>query len=274
MDSARTNPGYIRPDRDDSLGPGFRWSLIGHGAIALVILLKSLVFPSPPLLITPALRVDMVGLPDVLKKDLAKLSKAPPKEDLQQQLKEAAEQAKKVKPVELPKEAPAAKEEMVLNPKKAAPARETDAEREKRLKSALARIRAMERLKDKNEDAPKVDDDDAVIIRGNQISKGTSLSGEAKEQAEAGYYDTLRERLVEFWSLPPWLAQQKLAAQVMITIDSAGNILSTKFVRPSGNAQFDEAIRATLREAQPLPKPPAKIAGTVSSEGVLIGFPL
>jgi colicin import membrane protein len=265
----------MEPVRTDRLGSAITWSLVAHGAIALFVVVKSLVFPGNPILVAPALRVDVVGLPDILKKDLSQVSKSLPQEALKEQLEDAAKQAQAVKPVEVPKEAPAAKDEMVLNPKKLDKKAEKieDAKREKKLESALARIRALERLKDK-EETEREEANDAVVIKGNQVSKGTSLSGDARESAEAGYYDLVRERLIEFWSLPPWLSRQKLAAQVLITVDGAGNILSVKFVKTSGNPQFDEAIRATLRDSQPLPKPPAKIASTVSSEGIVVGFPL
>lgn len=256
--------------RTDQLGRALTWSLVAHGAIAFFVIVKSLVFPGQPLLVTPALRVDVVGLPDILKKDLSQVPKKLPDEALQEQLEAAAKKAKNVKPVEVPKEA-AAPDEMVLNPKKSK-AEKTAKEKEKKLDAALARIRALERLKDK--EAIEKEERDAVIIKGNQISKGTSLSGDARERAEASYYDLVRDQLVEFWALPTWLARQKLSAQVLITVDRAGNILSTKFVRPSGNEQFDAAIRGTLRDAAPLPKPPANIADTVADEGIIVGFPL
>jgi TonB family protein len=260
--------------RTDRLGSALTWSLVAHGGLALFIIVKSLVFPSDLVMVAPALRVDVVGLPDILKKDLSQVSKSLPQEALKEQLEAAAKQAKEVKPIDVPKEAPASKEEMVLNPKKVEKTEKVDdAKREKKLQSALARIRALERLKDK-EETDREEAADAVVIKGNQVSKGTSLSGDARESMEAGYYDLVRERLVEFWSLPPWLSRQKLGAQVLITIDGAGNITSTKFVKQSGNPQFDEAIQGTLRDAQPLPRPPSKIASTVAREGIVVGFPL
>ena len=77
---------------------------------------------------------------------------------------------------------------------------------------AEAKIRALERLKDKTEEAPPAEDDEAIVIKGNQVSKGTSLSGDAKEQAQAGYYDLLRDSLAEYWSLPVWLQRQSSSA--------------------------------------------------------------
>lgn len=255
--------------REDQLGRAFTWSLVAHGGILFFILLKSLVFPGEPVLIAPALRVDVVGLPDMLKKDLSQVSKTLPS-DLQEKLVEAAKDAKKIQPVAEPEAVKP--DDMVMNPKKVEKKFEPDAkEKAKKLESALARIRALERLKDSDETESK---EDAVVIKGNQVSKGTSLSGAARENAQAGYYDQIREGLAQFWTLPPWLSRQKLSAQVQIRVDPAGRVLSTKFVRPSGNAQFDEAILSTIRESQPLPRPPKELTDSLASNGVIVGFPL
>ena len=259
--------------REDKLARALRWSLFGHGAVALFVVLKSLVFPGDPVRIAPSLRVDMVGLPDLLKKDLSQVSKTLPKTTAPEKPAEVAKEAEKAKPVK-PPEVPKS-DELVLNPKKAEKAAKEeenleDKKREKKLQSALARIRSLERLKDKNEEA----DDDSVVIKGNQVSQGASLSGDAKENAQAGYYDLVRESLVEVWALPPWLGRQKLSAQVLLKVDPTGRVLSTKFVKNSGNAQFDEAILATIRGAQPLPRPPKELQEILSNNGVIVGFPL
>jgi len=253
----------MESSRNDQLGRAITWSLFVHGAIAIFIIIKSLVFPGAPIFITPSLRVDLVGLPDLLKKDLSQVSKTLPKPDIQEKAPTP------VKPVAQIEEA-AKPEEMVLNPKKSLKKTETklDKTKENKIQSALARIRALEKLKDKDEE------DDSVVIKGNQISKGTSLSGDARENAESGYYGLVRESLAEFWSLPPWLSRQKLVAQIEIRIDPAGTILSYRFVKSSGNPQFDEAILGTLRDAQPLPRPPKALLTSLSDNGIVVGFPL
>ncbi len=164
---------------------------------------------------------------------------------------------------------------MILDPKKTEKAERAkdkakDAERQKKLDAALARIRSLDRLKDQSEEKEA-----AVVIKGNQISKGSSLSGDAREQAQAGYYDLVREALIQFWALPPYLArQEELGAQILIRIDQAGTVIDSNFIKRSGNDQFDDAISNTIRDAQPLPRPPKEVVDAVSSRGVVVGFPL
>ncbi len=242
-------------------------SFIGHAAFILFILIKSLVFPSKPAPFVPTLRVDMVGLPDVLKKDLKSAPPTQGMKEIAEALKRAEQDAKRIKPLKLPdpveKTAP---DELVLKPK----ATQDDAARSKRLKNAMDRIKALERIKGEAGDKPSRQE----IVKGNQISKGTSLSGDAKEAAEASYYDHLRDRLQENWALPVWLARQDLQAQVQIFVDGRGRLREFRFVKTSGNTQFDSAIKKALEESQPFPIPPQEIAGSVLSDGVLVGFPL
>lgn len=259
------------PDRpklqsDYDFNAGLKASVIGHLALIFLILVKSLVFPGKPLLYIPTLKVDIVGLPDVLKKDL----KANPESEAAQKeiakaLKDAEQQIKKLKTV--PPKVIAKKDEMVLKPKNA----ESAKAREKKLKSALDRIKALNKITSPDEsdshNAPKV-------IKGNKISKGSSLSGDARESDQTSYYDALRERLQENWSLPVWLSRKDLSAQVQIFIDSRGKLRNFRFTKTSGNSQFDDAVKKTLKKSEPFPVPSDADASTVLVDGVLIGFPL
>lgn len=264
----------------DNLSSGFRRSLIIHGAVFLFVVLKTLVFPGKPMTYVPTLRVDIVGLPDQLKNELANMKTPAP--DVAEALKQAQAEAKaiqdeaKTPPAQkpTPKEASeerAAKDEMVLKPKHAAPEK-NERDRTKKNKSALDRIKALAKIS--GEESEKPSKASAPLIKGNAISKGTSLSGEAREAAEASYYDHLRARLQENWALPVWIARQKLSARVQIFIDGRGRLKAFHIVKSSGNPQFDEAVKRTLTESQPFPLPPAALLGSVSADGVLIGFPL
>lgn len=257
----------LHPSERD-FSAGFRWSLILHLAIAIFILGKSLVFPSRHVQFIPSLRVDIVGLPDLLKGEKARLAKAnDPNDTLTEALKKAEAEAKAIKAAKPTAKASKTEEiakpdEMVLKPKA-----EDARSRQKRLQNALARIKSLSKIAGE-ESRP------GALIKGNMISKGTSLSGEARESAEANYYDSLRDRLQENWALPVWVARQRLSAQVQLFIDGRGQLHHFRFVKLSGSTQFDDAVKRTLTESQPYPAPPRELAQSVLVDGVLVGFPL
>jgi TonB family protein len=256
---------YVASSED--YGQGLRVSVMVHAGFAAAVILRFLVFPTKPAVFVPTLRVDIVGLPDILKKDLSKVPRAPSLDEIAQALKHADEQLKKNPPPKplpnLPKPEPEP-DRMVLHPKRAAP-EVSEATREKRLHTALARVKALERIEQK-ESSP--------VVKGNKVSKGTSLSGDAKEAAQASYYDTLRERLQENWALPVWIARQELSAQVRIFIDARGRLHNYAFMKPSGNAQFDDAVKKAIADSSPFPAPPAELGSGLLADGILVGFPL
>lgn len=259
-----------RSSSDEKLARAVSWSFAVHGGIIVFVVLKSLIWPGETIIYTPTLRVDVVGLPDILKKDLMDVSKVLPKEAPKETAPEKAP-VKETKPVSADPDP----NELLLKPKKKDEKKDEKKEKEKqkaredKMNSAIARMRALEKVREQSNE----DENAAVIIKGNQVSRGTSLSGDAKE-GEASYYDLVKDKLIENWALPPWLARQRLSAQVQITVNAAGRITGVKFLKSSGNAQFDDAIRSTLQVSQPLPTPPENLLSTVQNQGILLGFPL
>jgi TonB family protein len=224
--------------------------------------------------------VDVVGLPELLRNEKKMIPQGKSLDDIQKMLEKAQRQADKIKNIPPPKikEPPvekAEKDELVLHPKKTQPektpepAKKVSEAQEKRLKAALDRIKALSKLhSDTDNESEK--DEPAPPLKGNKISKGNSLDGDAKESDSANYYDSVRAKLQENWALPPWLSRQSLSAQIEITIDSHGQVRDFHFAKTSGNAQFDTAVKKALQESQPFPTPPEELQGN----GILIGFPL
>ncbi len=255
---------------EDNLGRAFKWSFIAHLALGIAIILKSLVFPSEPIVYTPTLRVDLVGLPDILKKDLKQPLPLP---EIEPEKPETAK-PKEADPVLAEAADP---DEMVLKPEKRKKKDETkakakeatdDKKRSDRINSALARIKALNKITN------MMGEEEPAPIKGNKISKGTSLSGDAKESDEASYYDLIRDRLQQNWGLPPWIQRQNYSARVQVFIDQYGKIRSFKFIKPSGNEQFDSEVKRTLTVSEPYPVPPAELRNSVLSNGITIGFPI
>lgn len=252
-----------------SLSKGLKWSTFAHFAFIFFVMIKSWVFPGQPLRYIPTLKVDLVALPDVLKKDL----KAPSQQanEIQNILKHAEENAKRIQTAEkIPAEKapPRPDHEMALAPKNA-----TGSHTESKNRRALDRIRALEKIQDKvaTQDSS---DRRAEIVKGNKLSKGASLSGSATESLEANYLDVLRERIADRWFLPTWLARQNLDSLVRIHIDARGRMRSYRIVKSSGNEQFDQAVKQALDESQPFPVPPADLQDSLLAHGISVGFPL
>jgi colicin import membrane protein len=249
---------------------GIKWSLICHFVLLLMVIVKSIVLPGKAVPYIPTLKVDLVGLPDVLKKDLNRVARSQFDQDISKVLKQAEQKAKRIAEQKVP---PAIKDEMVIKPKVAphpiAPSDQASSTGKKSLemknKRALQRLKALSKIQDTSE---------VEVVKGNKISPGSSLSGDAREAATESYYDAVKDRLQENWALPAWIARQNLAAQVQIMIDARGQIRELKFVKSSGNPRFDEEVKRTLQESSPFPSPPDEIANSLVTNGILIGFPL
>jgi outer membrane biosynthesis protein TonB len=258
--------------RRDPLGKALKISTTLHVLVLIFLIIKNWVFPSEPKFFAPSLRVDLVALPDTLKKDLptAVTPSAPSTENSAPVPQSETKVQAKVEE--------AAPHEMVLHPKKAknhskekTKQKEKPQDRDKKIKGALARIKALSKFSNADE---KPATRPSQLIAGNQISKGTSLSGDAKENAITGYDQALRDRLVENWALPIWLSRQNLSAKVQLFLDARGYVKDYRFLKRSGSEQFDLAVRKTIEDSQPFPPPPDTIRAWILREGVTLGFPL
>ncbi len=254
---------------DLKLTKGLKWSVFGHALLALLILGKRLIFPDQVQIYIPTLRVDLVGLPDILKKDLKPSQKSQFNQDIAQVLKKAERDANRIKTTKpTPIKELAKKDEMVLKP-----SLQHDKTVEKRNQKALNRLKALAKIQEFR-DKTDTSSVQHILIKGNQISPGLSLSGDAKEASEAHYYDILRDRLLENWTLPPWIGRQNFDAQVQIYINAQGKLQRLKFLKPSGSSQFDNLIKRTIDLSQPFPFPPQELKTSLLTHGILIGFPL
>jgi TolA protein len=254
---------------------GIRWSMGVHALIMFLIVIKAVVFPNTAKVYVPTLRVDVVGLPDLLKSEKKNPGKS--LDDIQKMLQKAQADANREKKIAPPKvTTPVEKadpDELVLHPKsavtdqaaKSAKDKKAEAAKEKRLEAALKRMKALAKIDTDNTPAPQ-----GAPIKGNKISKGNSTAGDAKESDTASYYDSVRSKLQENWELPVWLSRQNLSATVEIVINSRGTVTEFRFVKTSGNPQFDDAVKRTLAKSQPFETPPDELLGNRIS----IGFPL
>ena len=261
----------LNPNRshDNQLGRALRISTYLHVALLLFLMIKNWVLPSEPKFLAPSLQVDLVSLPQNLKKDVP----SPTIPVAEQSESPAASPHAVPAPIERVEAPSIHPNEMVLHPKRAKPSstkHQANKDREKRIHGALARIKALNKIGGNEKPGLRV----AQPLTGNQLSRGTSQSGDAREAAISGYDQALRDRLIQNWALPVWLSRQNLSARVQLFLDGRGNIRNFKFLKRSGSEQFDLAVRKTLEDSQPFPPPPEEVRSWIQSEGVTLGFPL
>lgn len=240
----------MRSDSIDSKIDGkFFWMSVGlHVGIFLVFSVKAIIFPGKPLNIESAIRVDMVALPD---KDLPSIPKSAPKKV-----------ASKPKAKPKPKPKPKPKKNVVNLNKKKAKARKA------KMKDAIARARALQKI----EDMMKTEEVAAAPIKGNEISKGSQLSGVKKLQYD-NYIGELENHIRASWSIPGWLANLNLKASVLVKVTPQGFVKYKKILKSSGNETYDDAVLATVDRASPFPPPSDKFRKILESEGFVLGFP-
>lgn len=252
----------------DELSIPLLFSAAAHLLLVLVFTVKAVFFPEAIEAFAPALRVDIVDLPDKLPSQ-----PAPPP----QVAKEEAKTPPPAEPIkaEPPKPEIKVKEpEIVLNPKK----EEKIPKDDKKLSTSdaidkLKKQLAIDKIRQEMKDEQRQELSDRVAkFKGNVLSPGTELNGVNKLQHE-NYLSNLDRHVKQFWSLPEWLARGNYTAQVRIFVDDQGLLLKVQLIRGSGNSSYDDTVLETVKKAVPYPVPPEKFRAIVSVNGMVLGFP-
>ena len=222
-------------------------SFFVHIVVFLLLVLIPYQFKSKPVHIKEAIRVDMVGLPDLIQPQQKAVKKAKPK----------------AKPVPPKKKPPQKKKK----PQKEVPKKPQEKEIAKNppVSAQQAQTKAIESLKAQTAQPQ--------TYKGEQISKGESLEGEVDPLLGHGYYFTrMKAHIKMFWNLPRLLADKQLRATVVIEVNQDGNVMRIRLERSSGNETFDQIVVETIRLASPLPVPPPEILH-ILRQGVGFNFP-
>ncbi len=234
-------------------------SLGFHGIILAFLTLKILFFPGEIPEHIDAIRVDVVALPE---KQTTPPPPAPEKpEPKKSEPKKPKPEPKKPKPKKPEPKKPKPKPK----PKQPDVKKVLDEQ-----DSAITRLKALQKLKEKNKE--KDDPIQKIEYKGNQLSKGNSLTG-MQTLKDNNYTDKLQPHIKAYWSLPEWLANANLNALVLIKIDKRGGVISKTFLSKSGNENFDEYVMGTIEKAIPLPPPPQSLVDLYQTRGVKIAFP-
>jgi TonB family protein len=65
---------------------------------------------------------------------------------------------------------------------------------------------------------------------------------------------TLRSR----WNRPEDMADDEFAAELELTIDKSGNVEDTRWLHGSGNARWDDSVKAAVAQTKSISRPPPK----------------
>jgi TonB family protein len=223
-------------------------SAIGHAVILALLLLRMVFVPSEPLEIRNAIRVDVVALPDKVVSEPAPVAKP------------------EVKPPE-PKAKTAAPEKPVVKKHKKVNFKASE-------RQALAKLKAQAALE---KIAQEVNQEKAKAraerkFKGNQVADGKSLTGLARIDYDR-YVDDIQEKVIGAWSLPQWLQEADLKAQVLVQIDERGYVIKKVIYKSSGNDIFDSNALAAVEKGSPFPAPPARLRALLSTSGIIFRFP-
>jgi colicin import membrane protein len=245
------NQKQIAGDRSEDHLRKFIWfSVAAHVVAFLIFGVRAYFAPDHNINMENVVRVDLVGLPDKAKPQPIAPAPAvtPPAPETKQKI-----------PPKLEKPEPA---KINLNKTK------------KDEMAALKRLEAIERLKSSmapKEQKAEPQTQASAPVRGNQLSRGSALTGIAKMDYE-NYQDTALAHIRKFWNLPHWMTTANLDARVRVWLDAQGNIVRKEMTQKSARSEFDDRVMSALTAANPLPRPPDELATVLSVEGIEIEF--
>lgn len=247
----------------DDFSRGILISIGLHFVLICLFIFKAVFYPSDPIRMERAIRVDMVALPDK-KAELPSEAKtqAPPAPVIEQKEQPKAEPKAEPQPekVALPKPEPKKPEAVDLRKTKNAQT------------SALKRLEALKRLQGAAKPAENPKPGNTAPIKGNAISPGTSLTGIAKLEHD-DYITSLDDKIKQQWNLPAWLANGNFKARVVVYLDSRGMITKMVMTQSSPNPVFNEKCMEAIQKAAPFPPPPDRLTNIFAVDGFEVGFP-
>jgi outer membrane biosynthesis protein TonB len=226
-------------------------SLTGHVLVVLILTVKAVFFQAEDIIVSSAIRVDIVALPEKIK---------PPKEEeIKPEVKE--EKVVEEKPVE-----------KILS----------KAEKKKILleKAQLEQKKALESLKDQlkrdqeaiEEVKKSMEKPEPKIFKGNILAPGSEITGVAKIEYDK-YFDVIRSNIKNNLVLPKWLKDANLKTYVLMKLDERGYVIYKSVSQTSGNEMYDNLILTAIGKASPFPAPPERLTNIIQVDGITLRFP-
>ena len=247
----------------DDFSKGILVSIGLHFVLIALMIFKAVLYPSEPLRMERAIRVDMVGLPEKRAELPAEAkAQAPPAPVIEEkpQPKPEAKEAPQPEKVALPKQEPKKSEAIDLQKTK-----DTQS-------NALKRLEAMKRLQGGSKPVENPKPGNTAPIKGNAISPGTSLTGIAKLEHD-DYIVSLDDKIKQQWNLPAWLANGNFKARVVVYLDNRGFVTKMVMTQQSPNPVFNEKCMEAIQRAAPFAPPPDRLVNIFAVDGFEVGFP-
>lgn len=116
-----------------------------------------------------------------------------------------------------------------------------------------------------------------LLLKGNLLSKGHLATGEKTGRITdelSLYAGGLPAKIKPYWKLPRHLMNRKLKCRIRVFIGSNGRLIKSEIVEESGEKDFDARALNAVRAASPFVAPSRKIRYNVGRGDVLLGFPL
>lgn len=228
-------------------------------------------------ILTSAVQVDVVGMPELSLKEIKKLQTQP-------QLPSPAEQTVAKKP---------ASKELKSTPQQVSqPASKTPSFKKKGQsinvddllkdlsKKQVKSVPSKKRAKKKKVKSSTKNNDSLgkLIKKGNKLSKGSAYTGavsNATADDYTGYVQQLPGMIKPYWKLPASLMNKKLRCRIHLFIDKDGGVLKAVIYTKSGNPEYDLRAQRAVESVKVYPRPVSTlVAKRLSTEGVILGFPI
>lgn len=255
-------------DSQDDFKKAFALSAALHLLVISFFVIKLLVFSKPLIDLSQAISVNIGELtesdklPEKAQAPTSTEEKARPPLEVKKPTADKKETVEKVKETKkLPQKEVSDKDIINLSKVK------------NKQKLALDRIKKMSALDQIKQDISNESKNAAINkARNRVVSAGSALTGLDKIEA-VQYIQLLDSRIKESWTLPQWLLNKNLKAQVQVKFNTLGQILSTKLLLSSGNSTYDNYCLQAINNAAPFPKAPNKFSEKFSVDGIIVGFP-
>lgn len=240
-------------------------SILFHGFLFSLMLINVFFFTEHKINYIPAIKVDLVALPDkrpprrsaVVTKTPPKAAKTPPK------IQKTSPKQPKQRPQPLQVKA------QKVKPQKKSEVTEPSLVYDKHLQEVGQT--AIERLKHLKQIESMVEKQE--VIKGNRLASGTDIKGLDKLDYD-NYVGQLHQHIQSHWELPQWLAvSDELSTVVRVYLDVNGYVTRRELIESSGDVRFDQIVLSAIDAASPFPKPEDKFINIVRSGITLIAKP-